>query len=452
MDPLDAKRWLPRARRRKLPSSKPYHIFRILRLRPSTEPCSETKRRGARTTFTDSSSPKCSVARGTSNASLLRASTTCCHVRLFAFVKVCPLSTSDGGARHEATVGRRDPRRGQSRGGDPRAGRQRRGLESGARVVAVARRSRDDGGAHRRRDDWNAHGGGRAGHDARAARCAGCPARRRRARRLRRASRRGRARGRARGRQDGLELETRLERSGRRALVRTTTTRRRRDRRPPRPPDAQLGLRFGVRADGAQGARGARGRGRKNKHTRGDESAPALARRAPRGFVDAAAPVRDDERVDDRLGAPPAFVRRVRRGAVHGHDRREPRVFQGNLLQGLDQGRRGAGVEALRRRGGQTSWSKRSVCLRNVKRWAAARVVSSCWWTNERSCSSATRRIRWRDEYGDASPREFDAVRVEENKHSKHSNETRSESFSTGAAILDRVFERAGPPRNLRGC
>ena len=143
--------------------------------------------------------PSVSVARGTSNASLLRASTTCCHVRLFAFVKVCPLSTSDGGARHEATVGRRDPRRGQSRGGDPRAGRQRRGLESGARVVAVARRSRDDGGAHRRRDDWNAHGGGRAGHDARAARCAGCPARRRRARRLRRASRRGRARGRARG-------------------------------------------------------------------------------------------------------------------------------------------------------------------------------------------------------------------------------------------------------------
>ena len=59
VDPLDAKRWLPRARRRKLPSSKPYHIFRILRLRPSTEPCSETKRRGARTTFTDSSSPKC---------------------------------------------------------------------------------------------------------------------------------------------------------------------------------------------------------------------------------------------------------------------------------------------------------------------------------------------------------------------------------------------------------
>ena len=130
----------------------------------------------------------------------------------------------------------------------------------------------EDARPRRRRDDWNAHGGGRAGHDARAARCAGCPARRRRARRLRRASRRGRAR----GRQDGLELETRLERSGRRALVRTTTTRRRRNRRPPRPPDAQLGLRFGVRADGAQGARGARGRGRKNKQTqtRGDESAP----------------------------------------------------------------------------------------------------------------------------------------------------------------------------------
>ena len=37
--------------------------------------------------------------------------------------------------------------------------------------------------------------------------------------------------------------------------------------------------------------------------------------------------------------------------------------------------------------------------------------------------------------------------KTKHSKHSKHSNETRSESFSTGAAILDRVF---GTARDLR--
>ena len=146
------------------------------------------------------------------------------------------------------------------------------------------------------------------------------------------------------------------------------------------------------------------------------------------------------------------------RGAVHGHDRREPRV-QGNLTRTRSRTTRRSCHEALRRRGGRgdpRSRSGASVCETSSAGRRARSGSSSCWWTNERSCSSATAANTRRDEYGDASPREFDAVRVEENQ-TLGSTRTRrvSESVSTGAAMLRpghgaRARTSAKPPRMLR--
>lgn len=145
---------LTRARTGKLPSSNLIAVFGNLRL--SRHP--ESKRRAASNDgfrFAD-----LLPTRGLLGVTLLEARKPARRAHLFsAFVVAfgrfgCSLSravssalASDGRARHEAAVGRRDPRRGPSRGGDPRAGRQRRGLEGGGRVVAVARRTGDDGGA-----------------------------------------------------------------------------------------------------------------------------------------------------------------------------------------------------------------------------------------------------------------------------------------------------------------
>mmetsp|Transcript_8873 Transcript_8873/g.37248 ORF Transcript_8873/g.37248 Transcript_8873/m.37248 type:complete len:208 (+) Transcript_8873:379-1002(+) len=117
--------------------------------------------------------------------------------------------------------------------------------------------------------------------------------------------------------------------------------------RPARPPDAQLGLRFGVRVDGAQGAGESGGR-------RPESSAsPARARRATRRFADAAADGQNYERVDHRPRAPFGVVRAVRRGVLHGHPRRQPRVFHRDLLPRLHRGRRVARTSAVRKRGGE---------------------------------------------------------------------------------------------------
>ena len=157
-----------------------------------------------------------------------------------------------------------------------------------------------------------------------------------------------------------------------------------------------------------------------NKHTRGDESAPALARRArPRGFVaprrrcattsvrtiDLAHLLRSFDGRDVAaftvtIGANPAFSKRIRPAT-------------------LDQGRRGAGVEALRRRGGRGHPGREAERL-SAKRQALGgeRGVDPHRAGGQTSARvrARQRRIRWRDEYVDASPRAFDAVRVEENE------------------------------------
>ena len=98
---------------------------------------------------------------------------------------------------------------------------------------------------------------------------------------------------------------------------------------------------------------------------------------------------------------------------------------------------------------------KRSVCLRNVKRWAASAEWILIVLVDKRAL------VFERDsgEYGGATNTTNTVTRsqvgstpcaskkTKHSKHSKHSNETRSESFSTGAAILDRVF---GTARDLR--
>ena len=92
---------------------------------------------------------------------------------------------------------------------------------------------------------------------------------------------------------------------------------------------------------------------------------------------------------------------------------------------------------------------KRSVCLRNVKRWAASAEWILIVLVDKRAL------VFERDsgEYGGATNTVTRAhvsstpCASKKTKHSKHSNETRSESFSTGAAILDRVF---GNARDLR--
>lgn len=95
---------------------------------------------------------------------------------------------------------------------------------------------------------------------------------------------------------------------------------------------------------------------------------------------------------------------------------------------------------------------KRSVCLRNVKRWAASAEWILIVLVDKRALVFG----RDSDEYGGATNTTNTVTRSQvgstpcaskKTKHSKHSNETRSESFSTGAAILDRVF---GTARDLR--
>jgi hypothetical protein len=95
---------------------------------------------------------------------------------------------------------------------------------------------------------------------------------------------------------------------------------------------------------------------------------------------------------------------------------------------------------------------KRSVCLRNVKRWAASAEWILIVLVDKRALVFE----RDSDEYGGATntvtrsqvgSMPCASKKTKHSKHSKHSNETRSESFSTGAAILDRVF---GTARDLR--
>ena len=92
---------------------------------------------------------------------------------------------------------------------------------------------------------------------------------------------------------------------------------------------------------------------------------------------------------------------------------------------------------------------KRSVCLRNVKRWAASAEWILIVLVDKRALVFE----RDSDEYGGATNTVTRSqvgsmpCASKKTKHSKHSNETRSESFSTGAAILDRVF---GTARDLR--
>ena len=93
---------------------------------------------------------------------------------------------------------------------------------------------------------------------------------------------------------------------------------------------------------------------------------------------------------------------------------------------------------------------KRSVCLRNVKRWAASAEWILIVLVDKRALVFE----RESDEYGGATNTSTRAhvgstqcVASKKTKHTKHSNETRSESFSTGGAILDRVF---GTARDLR--
>ena len=91
---------------------------------------------------------------------------------------------------------------------------------------------------------------------------------------------------------------------------------------------------------------------------------------------------------------------------------------------------------------------KRSVCLRNVKRWAASAEWILIVLVDKRALVFE----RDGDEHGGATNTENTVTRSIPvgsmpcaSKKTKH--ETRSESFSTGAAILDRVF---GTARDLR--
>jgi len=99
---------------------------------------------------------------------------------------------------------------------------------------------------------------------------------------------------------------------------------------------------------------------------------------------------------------------------------------------------------------------KRSVCLRNVKRWAASAEWILIVLVDKRALvferdgdeyDGATNTVNTRSIPVGSMPCASKKTKHEtRSEHSKHS--TRSESFSTGAAILDRVFGTA--PRDLR--
>ena len=92
---------------------------------------------------------------------------------------------------------------------------------------------------------------------------------------------------------------------------------------------------------------------------------------------------------------------------------------------------------------------KRSVCLRNVKRWAASAEWILIVLVDKRALvfERDSGEYGGRDEYGDASPREFDAVRVEENETLEALERDAFGELLDRAAILDRVF---GNARDLR--